>query len=115
MSLNQLLLISSKLPFNYFLHQVNRNIHIIRYLFRSDDGSPHRDGHLDLLAIFLDTHRDDYLRVLCKVALQLSEFFHDGPSHGFCHINIFSADCKSHKHSLLWRIFLQLLYYSERV
>ena len=55
MSCNQFVFIFAKLPLDDLLNKVNRNIHIAAYLFRTDDVALHRDGHLDLLALFLHT------------------------------------------------------------
>ena len=53
--INDFIFVFTKLTFDDFFNQVNGYIHIIAYLFGSDDISFHRDRYFDFLSFFFDT------------------------------------------------------------
>ena len=69
MPCNQLVLIFSKLAFDYFLYKINGDIHIVAFLFRADDIAFDRNRHLNLLTPFLYAQCHMNLRVRGEIPL----------------------------------------------
>ena len=106
---DQLGLILLQLPLDDLFYKINRYIHIITYLFRTDDTALNRDRNFDLLSVFLDTECNMYLCFRCKVLLKLTDLVLHCCTKSRSHFNILANNNKLHIHHPFRGLFLSII------
>ena len=71
-------LIFLELTLDDLLHQIDRYVHIAALLLGTDDVPLYRNGNFNFLTALLHAQGDVGLRVLVKIALQLSDLLLNG-------------------------------------